>query len=77
MFLVRAWEGPARESREMRPHWFPVGNLPFDQMWQDSAHWLPPVLEGQGVRACFAFESDNETIAAMTQETWVLETGTR
>jgi len=77
LFLVRAWEGQAHESREMQPRWFPVSNLPFDQMWQDSAHWLPPVLDGQGVRARFTFESDNETIAAMTQETWLLDTGTR
>lgn len=73
LFLVRTWRGRAYESREMRPRWFPVDGLPLDQMWQDSAHWLPVLLAGQGVRATFVFESDNKTIATMSQESWPLD----
>ena len=63
VFLVGIWEGEPVESEEMIPRWFAVDQLPFDQMWQDGAHWMPHVLAGKRVQARFAFEEDNETIA--------------
>jgi 8-oxo-dGTP diphosphatase len=70
VFLVRSWAGEPRESTEMIPRWFPWAKLPLDQMWQDGAHWLPPLLDGRGVRACFTFQEDNETLATLEMETW-------
>ncbi|MDD4903282.1 MAG: 8-oxo-dGTP diphosphatase [Candidatus Bipolaricaulis sp.] len=63
IFRVHAWRGEPRESEEMRPKWFPVGEIPYDRMWQDDGHWLPAVLEGEVVEGEFTFAADNETIA--------------
>ena len=68
VFLVTRWDGPAVESREVRPRSFAVGDIPYDQMWQDSAHWLPRVLAGERVRARFTFGEDNETIEWLEME---------
>jgi 8-oxo-dGTP diphosphatase len=69
-FLVQAWNGDPMESAEMDPTWFAVGDLPFGQMWQDNAHWLPRVLAGEQLRAVFTFKDDNETIDHLKMEAW-------
>jgi mutator protein MutT len=69
-FLVNTWDGDPVESAEMKPVWFTAGDLPFERMWQDNAHWLPRVLAGERVRAVFTFNDDNETIAHLTMEAW-------
>jgi len=63
LFVVTAWHGEPRETEEMRPAWFAADGLPFGDMWQDDAEWLPHVLAGRVIRAEFAFADDNETVA--------------
>ena len=48
-----------RESEEMRPQWFDVNQVPFDEMWPDDIHWFPLFLADKKFRAKFLFgESD-------------------
>jgi 8-oxo-dGTP diphosphatase len=63
LFVATAWRGEPRETEEMRPAWFAADGLPFDDMWQDDAEWLPHVLAGRVIEAEFAFAEDNETVA--------------
>jgi len=70
VFLVRTWEGVPQESVEMVPAWFAVNEIPFGRMWQDGAHWLPPILAGERIRARFLFHEDNETIESLEIESW-------
>lgn len=64
LFLAYEWEGKPCESAEMAPVWFPVGDIPFDQMWQDDAYWLPIVLNGKAIQGEFEFGEDNETVVS-------------
>ncbi len=70
VFLVTRWQGKPVESVEMKPAWFPVCDIPYERMWQDCAHWMPPVLAGQRIRARFTFQADNETVDQVTMEAW-------
>ncbi len=70
VFRVIAWRGAPVESREMRPAWFPVDRLPFDQMWQDEPYWLPKVLAGERLRMRFVFADDNETVCEYSTATF-------
>ena len=54
----------------MRPVWFPVDEIPFAQMWEDGAHWLPRILAGQPILARFVFRADNETIRELEIHPW-------
>jgi len=56
VFLVKDWEGEPKESKEMRPKWFKVDEIPFDEMWPDDEFWLPKVLNGKKVKAKFIFK---------------------
>lgn len=35
----------------MRPVWFDLGDIPFNEMWPDNRHWLPSMLKGQMFKA--------------------------
>ncbi len=48
VFVADVWRGKPKESEEMRPEWFPVEKLPFEQMWADDPVWLPLVLAAAG-----------------------------
>lgn len=70
VYLVRNWEGRPREGREMAPAWYAVDALPIERMWQDGAHWLPPILAGERIQGTFRFQRDNETIEGLEINQW-------
>jgi 8-oxo-dGTP diphosphatase len=53
------------ESREMIPKWFPIEDIPYDQMWDDGRYWLPKILEGRSFKASFIFQEDNATVKSI------------
>ena len=73
VFRLVTWHGEPVESREMKPAWFPVDQLPFRQMWQDAPHWLPKILAGERLRMRFVFEADNETVRAFYTEAFTAD----
>jgi 8-oxo-dGTP diphosphatase len=54
-FFVSYFFGEPVETEELAPRWFPVGEVPYDEMWPDDRHWLPLVLEGKRFSAQFEF----------------------
>lgn len=61
VYLCNKWRGSPKETEEMRPHWFDVGSIPYEDMWPDDIYWLPKVLGGYFVEATFHFD-ENENI---------------
>jgi mutator protein MutT len=70
VFLVTRWEGEPVESAEMRPAWFGVNDIPFEQMWQGDVYWLPRVLAGERLQGRFVFGDDNETVVSWKLAVW-------
>jgi 8-oxo-dGTP pyrophosphatase MutT (NUDIX family) len=68
VFLVEEWSGRVKESREMRPEWFPFDKIPFQSMWQDDSHWLPLVLQGKKICGRFVFAEDGNSIKDIGME---------
>ena len=62
IFLAEKWSGIPAESEEMRPAWFPLSQIPYDQMWDDSHLWLPYILSRKTIHASFKMNYDNETV---------------
>lgn len=58
VFSVTRFSGVPRESDEMRPQWFALHEIPFDQMWADDRHWLPLFLEGKNFKGKFYFRAN-------------------
>ncbi len=65
VYAVVSYRGEVVESEEMRPAWFRLTDIPFDQMWPDDRHWLPRFLEGESVHGKFYF-LDTETLLDFT-----------
>jgi 8-oxo-dGTP diphosphatase len=70
VYLADRWQGQPAESREMAPAWFAVEDPPLEWMWQDGAHWLPPILAGEPIRAHFVFGEDNESVEQVAVFAW-------
>lgn len=62
-YMSEEWQGEPRETEEMRPQWFKLGKIPYEEMWQDDIMWLPFVLQGKHVRTKFTFDA-NDNICA-------------
>ncbi|AGB16987.1 ADP-ribose pyrophosphatase [Halovivax ruber XH-70] len=56
VFRTDRFDGEPRPSEEARPEWFPLDEVPYDQMWDDDHLWLPGVLQGRTVEGRFDFE---------------------
>ena len=62
VFITRKWEGEPGESEEMKPKWFAVDELPYEQMWDDDKFWLPGVLAGKKVKGNFIFNDQGKVV---------------
>ncbi len=56
IFDVTSYEGEPVETEEMKPQWFDIDKIPYEQMWSDDPHWLPLLLEGKKFRGKFLFD---------------------
>ncbi|UCC75630.1 MAG: NUDIX domain-containing protein [Anaerolineales bacterium] len=70
VFVVTSWRGELCESAEVKPTWFVVRDIPYREMWQDGIHWLPAILAGKRLQACFTFKDDNESVDEVFIEDW-------
>mgnify|MGYP001569027627 CR=1 FL=1 len=55
VFRVDAFDGEPVETEEMRPQWFTIDAIPYDEMWPDDIHWIPIFLEGKKFHTRFLF----------------------
>ncbi len=51
-------DGEPKESEESRPGWFPVNQIPYDEMWEDDRYWLPLVINRLRFHAEFHFSGE-------------------
>ena len=60
IYLAHQLHGEPHETDEAVPVWFPVGALPYEEMWADDREWLPLLLAGR----CFegSIEVDGERV---------------
>lgn len=58
VFASDRCEGEAIETDEAVPLWTPLDAIPYGEMWQDDALWLPKMLSGYGFDGRFVFDQD-------------------
>jgi len=56
--------GKPTESDEMKPKWFHVDEIPFENMWPDDIHWMPLFLKDKKFQGKFLFDT-SDTIVEM------------
>ncbi len=63
IFKVGDYEGLPRETEEMRPQWFDVHQIPFEEMWPDDLYWLPLFLKDKNFRGKFVFRGQSNIVS--------------
>jgi 8-oxo-dGTP diphosphatase len=58
IYTTTEWEGEPAETEEMRPQWFDISDIPYDDMWADDRLWLPEMLAGNFFKARVVVEND-------------------
>ncbi len=58
VFASPDFRGEPVETDEAKPLWTPLDAIPYDEMWEDDARWLPGFLAGRKFRGFFIFEGD-------------------
>ena len=48
IFTASDYTGEPQESEEMKPQWFNLDQIPYDQMYATDKMWLPIILNQQG-----------------------------
>ncbi len=51
--------GNPTETDEAVPVWTPLGEIPYQRMWEDDRHWLPLLLAEQTFLGRFVFEGES------------------
>jgi 8-oxo-dGTP diphosphatase len=62
VFVGDRFTGEAQETDEIAPRWYPLDDLPVQDMWDDNQYWLAQVLDGPHLTAQFVFAADCETV---------------
>ena len=57
-FSATHYRGAPQETDEAIPLWFPIDQIPYDEMWADNRHWLPLMLAGRRFHGRFIFDQD-------------------
>jgi 8-oxo-dGTP pyrophosphatase MutT (NUDIX family) len=60
VYFIRTtqFEGTPKETEEMKPEWFGIENIPYDEMWPADRYWLPILLEGMCFRGKVFFNDE-------------------
>ena len=58
LYIATKWDGEPSESDEMKPFWFKIDNIPYDDMFADDKYWLPIILSGRKINAHFEFDEN-------------------
>lgn len=60
VFISDDFEGEPIETPELAPEWYPINNIPYNQMWKDAEHWMPDALRGKKTDSYFRYDEHNE-----------------
>ncbi|MFH0846144.1 MAG: 8-oxo-dGTP diphosphatase [Patescibacteria group bacterium] len=67
IFKSEDFSGELIESEEMKPQWFHIKEIPFNDMWPDDEHWIPLFLENKKFKGKFLF-GEGDSILEKTLE---------
>lgn len=68
VFKCVEFEGEPEESEEMKPQWFHIDDIPFQEMWADDIHWMPLFLESKKFSGSFLFDEYDKILKMDIQE---------
>lgn len=68
VFKCTRYDKSERETEEMKPAWFQVSKIPFQEMWEDDIFWFPYFLQNTHFRGHFVFDQHDHLIKSDVQK---------
>lgn len=68
IFKGTEFDGEPKESEEMRPQWFNISEIPYDQMWPDDRCWLPLFLDNKKFKGSYLFGAGDSILKSDLKE---------
>lgn len=68
LYMIDDYLGTPQSSNEGEVKWFKFTEIPYSEMWEDDAYWLPKVINGKKVIGDFVFNEKDEIILYNLQE---------
>ena len=62
VFTSNSFEGKMIETEEMRPEWFDLDKIPYEEMWLDDKYWYPIMFENKSFYGNFKFRGYEELL---------------
>ncbi len=64
VFSCEQSSGELQSSREGELKWFPLNEIPLDEMWSDDKVWLPQFLQGDSLVGDFYYSENYKQLVA-------------
>ncbi|XP_013192339.2 oxidized purine nucleoside triphosphate hydrolase-like [Amyelois transitella] len=74
VYSTDIFTGKPTESEEMRPKWFDVEDIPFDEMWLDDRLWFPYMFQGKTFFGRFHYEGFEKILNYKIEELESMDT---
>jgi len=58
VYRTADFEGVPTETREAKPLWVALDEIPYEQMWEDDRIWIPMMLRGERFQSRWIFDGD-------------------
>ncbi len=58
VYTATDYIGKIIETDEMKPKWFNLNEIPYNEMFEDDEIWLPEILKGNKLIAKFVYDED-------------------
>ena len=68
LYVATKWDGTPTESDEMKPEWFDIDKIPYDNMFEDDKYWMPYVLDNKKINGFFEFDEKWKLISHRIEE---------
>lgn len=72
VYFASDYDGEPTESEEMKPVWFDLDKIPYENMFQDDKIWLPLALNGKLLKGNFEFDENNNLLSQYVEEVAVV-----
>lgn len=70
LYITEKWIGDPEETDEMKPYWFDIDKIPYDNMFVGDIYWLPLVLDNKKIHGYFKFDENWNLISHEVVETY-------
>jgi 8-oxo-dGTP diphosphatase / 2-hydroxy-dATP diphosphatase len=68
VFSIDEYAGELAETKEMKPQWFDINDLPWKEMWDDDPIWYPLFFEDKKFEGNFLFDGKEKVVKHELEE---------